>query len=455
MNPPAPDTPDEPDELPEGHLLGGRYRVVRRLGAGGMGAVYEAENTWTTRRVAVKVLRARFARDGDIVLRFRQEAVAATRLAHPNIVEVLDMDEDEETDTLFLVQELLRGRTLQARLTESGRLTPSAALDLLVPVLCALVTAHARGVVHRDLKPENIFLADNPRGGVTPTLIDFGVAKFLDDPGALRATRTGAVMGTPYYMSPEQVRGDKGLDGRTDVWSMGAVLYEALAGKVPFEASNYNTLTFRILSERAPRIERHAPDLAPALADIVHRALEPDLDRRFASMRAFLDALLACPYLPGGLVDNALRERHRDVLSSLEPAPTAPPEGPPPTLSRSLGGPARAALMLGVALVLCVVALALTVGFTPGAPPPSTRRPPRHETAATVSPPVREPSALDVPPATRADVPVVTAPAPDAHSRGPRGAHKIHREAPRPAPNTPSPAPSGSDLLIPVAEGAR
>ena len=317
--------PEDPelDSVRVGEVLGGKYRVVRLLGEGGMGAVYEAENTWTTRRVAIKLLRAQFAGDRSVVERFRVEAVAATKLSHPHIVDVLDMGQDDATGALFLVQEFLEGRDLRAHLDAAGRLPVAEAVDLLVPIVAALVTAHEAGILHRDLKPENIFLVRTPGGDLTPKLIDFGLARIESD-SPTRMTRTGSIMGTPYYMSPEQARGDKSVDGRADVWAIATVLYELLAGRPPFDAPTYNLLIYRILSETPPRVEVAAPEVPRALGDVIRHALTPDLDARTPDMRAFLEELLACPYLDGE-IDSRLRERHRRVLpATATPAPIAP-----------------------------------------------------------------------------------------------------------------------------------
>ncbi len=274
-----------------GQIIGGKYRVLRLVGAGGMGAVYEAENAWIKRRVAIKVLRPELLRSNEAVQRFTQEAQAATSIEHPNIVYVLDMGQEPSDGSLYIVQEYLTGIDLRRRLEHDKRLSVQEVLSTLVPIMSALMAAHDRGIVHRDIKPENIFLSRGTGGEIVPKLIDFGVSKIMDAAGALAKTQTGTALGTPYYMSPEQGRGDSTIDARTDVWSVGAVLFELLAGAPPFDAANYNLLVLKILTERPPRIETMAPGIPADLAAIVHGALEPDRDRRFASMRDFRDAL--------------------------------------------------------------------------------------------------------------------------------------------------------------------
>jgi serine/threonine-protein kinase len=282
------------EHLAAGAVIAQRYRVIRLLGSGGMGAVYEAENTWTHRRVALKTMRAEVATSELYLQRFKQEARAASRLAHPNIVDVLDMGEDAELGALYIVQEFLSGCDLRTRLEQVGRLDPSTALSLLLPVMDALATAHKAGIVHRDLKPDNIFLADTARG-VVPKLIDFGIAKVVgDDGGSLQKTSTGLVMGTPYYMSPEQARGDSNLGPPADIWSMGVVLYQALSEKRPYSATNINLLLAKIIYEEPLPLAEAAPDLPPALVAVIDCALRKEPGLRHATMTEFAEALRGC-----------------------------------------------------------------------------------------------------------------------------------------------------------------
>jgi len=319
--------------LPPDAVIGGKYQVVRLLGSGGMGAVYEARNSWTGRRVAVKMLHAQFARKPDNVRRFLREAKAATAISHPNIVDVLDMGEDPAQGGLFIVQEFLEGVDLARRMQQVPALTMRESLGLLAPVMSALVAAHRQGIVHRDIKPENIFLTVGPRGVTEPKLIDFGISKVLDGPSADRSrTQTGVAIGTPQYMSPEQARGRSDVDGRSDVWSMGVLLYELIAGRLPFDAPNYNLLIVAILTTPAPRIEEVSAGVPEQLAAVIHRALEPDLAQRYGSMSDFLAAVLECPLDDGApLVDPAQREAFLSgvVLRDSSEPPTATPSREP------------------------------------------------------------------------------------------------------------------------------
>ena len=276
-------------------LIGGHYRVVRTLGKGGMGTVYEAENTWTQRHVAVKVMRPEVARDGELASRFMQEARATARLAHPNIIDVLDMGQDEELGALYIVEEFLSGHDLRVHMNVVGKIAPREALEIILPVMEALTEAHAHGIVHRDLKPDNIFLAETSRG-IVPTLIDFGVAKIApreSDEASLQ-TRAGMLMGTPSYMSPEQGRGEATLDGRADVWSLGVVLYEMLSGTRPHDALTPVGLIAQIIYQDPRPLAEVAPELPAGLSDAVMGALQRDITRRHPTMQAFHDALKSC-----------------------------------------------------------------------------------------------------------------------------------------------------------------
>lgn len=293
-----------------GSIVGGKYVLRSVLGSGGMGAVYAAENTWTRRPVALKLLHPELTRNREVVERFMQEAQFASQLRHPNIVDVLDMGREASDGSLFIVQELLRGNDLRAMLDASGRIDPASAVDIALPLMGALALAHLRGVVHRDIKPENIFLAIDEAGEVVPKLIDFGISKlFSDAPGDRALTQVGALVGTPDYMSPEQARGDGTLDAQTDVWSLGVVLYEMLCGRAPFDAPTQNLLLVQLITETPPRIESFAPDVPPALAAIVHRAVERERDARFRDTLEFADAVLC-----SGLFGPEFYERHRRSL---------------------------------------------------------------------------------------------------------------------------------------------
>ncbi|MBI5517257.1 MAG: protein kinase [Deltaproteobacteria bacterium] len=309
-----------------GKRIGGKYLLHRVLGSGGMGAVFYGENTWLKRPVAVKVLHPDLAGNSEVVERFLQEAQTASQLRHPNIVDVLDLGQDPRDDALYIVQEYLDGKDLRATLDARGRLSADEAVDIVLPLMGALSVAHRRGIVHRDLKPENVFLMRNEFGEVTPKLIDFGISKVLiEDHNQRNLTQAGTIVGTPNYMSPEQARGEVSLDGRSDVWSLGVVLYEMLAGRCPFDAPNQNVLMVKIITEDAPRIEGFAPEVPMDLADVLHMALVNRRDDRFADMDAFIAAMAQTA------LGAALVERHRRSLMTVAGLGDRPPaESRPP-----------------------------------------------------------------------------------------------------------------------------
>lgn len=238
--------PDNTSELTEGQR--GAYRIVRLLGKGGMGAVYEARQESLDRRVALKTLHAEYAKDKDSIARFFNEAKVLSRLEHPSIVQVSDFANAED-GTAYLVMEYLHGQSLGRRLRDLGeqgeRLSILTALQLGFQIADVLVIAHAQGIVHRDIKPDNLMLVSDPiaPGGKRVKLLDFGIAKLTNehDKGGVK-TATQQVMGTPTYMSPEQCAGAGGVDARTDVYALGCVLYEALAGRPPFVADGAGRL---------------------------------------------------------------------------------------------------------------------------------------------------------------------------------------------------------------------
>ncbi|WP_437896122.1 serine/threonine-protein kinase [Sorangium sp. So ce124] len=274
-----------------GHVIGDKYAVTAIIGEGGMGAVYEAEHLQIGRLVAVKVMHPRETQKREAISRLEHEARVAGRIGHPNICEVYDMGWLPDGSP-YLVMERLHGETLAQRIARCGVVPPNELVDIMLQVLSALVTAHDRGVVHRDLKPENIFLSE--RAGMLPVakLLDFGISQAPGVDGVVMdLTRTGMVMGTPYYMAPEQARGDAELDRRLDLWAAGVILYEALTGQRPFVARNYNALLVQILTLWHRPMTELDPTIPPGLSRLVDRALAKARDERFQSAREFLEAL--------------------------------------------------------------------------------------------------------------------------------------------------------------------
>jgi eukaryotic-like serine/threonine-protein kinase len=277
-------------EVGEGSTIDGRYRLLRRLGSGGMADVWLAEDPHLQRRVALKILHRRFAQDREFVERFEREAEAAARLQHPNVVAVFDRGDVDGTH--YIAMQLLEGRSLKA-LIDQG-LTPEQAVALIRQVLEGAGFAHRHGVVHRDLKPQNVIVDDDGKATVT----DFGIARA----GASEITQAGSVMGTPHYLSPEQAQGQD-VTAVSDLYSVGVMLYEALAGRAPFEAESAVAIAMKQVSHTPQRPSSINPRVSPALDAVVMRALEKDPGQRFQSAEAFvaaLDAAMREPAAVGG-----------------------------------------------------------------------------------------------------------------------------------------------------------
>ena len=283
-----------------GRTVGGRYIIKGVLGEGGMGTVYEAEHLGLGRAVAVKVLNPSQAKKRVAVKRFQQEARAAGAIGHPNICEVYDLGLLDDGSP-YLVMEKLIGTTLADRISREGGLPFDELADVMIQVLSGLIAAHDKGIVHRDIKPENIFLAR--RVGCPPIvkILDFGVSKmmpqFQGGDEQLDLTRTGMVMGTPYYMSPEQARGERNLDGRVDVYACGVMMYEALIGKRPFLAPNYNALLLSIINTTPKPIREIRPATPPALEAIVIHSMAKARDDRYQSANAVLRDIQSLSFL--------------------------------------------------------------------------------------------------------------------------------------------------------------
>ncbi|MEO6950973.1 MAG: serine/threonine-protein kinase [Polyangia bacterium] len=289
MSTSPPTVPPGPIDPLLGQTLVGRYQLIRRVGEGGMGMVYEATQEALSRSVAVKVLRDKYADRSEVARRLVQEAKLASSIEHEHIVRIFDSGVTPDGRP-FIVMEHLRGESLADRIRREGALPESLVLAIAEQAASALSAAHARAIVHRDIKPENVFLVDqgsDDRPSVK--IVDFGISKSMSNDGAdssLRLTATGMVMGTPLYMSPEQARGDDELDERVDVWALGVILYEALTGEVPFRANNYLGVIAQVLSAELipPRQLRPELSISAGMEQIVLHAMARDRTQRYASM---------------------------------------------------------------------------------------------------------------------------------------------------------------------------
>jgi serine/threonine protein kinase len=349
---------DVPSRLEIVRVIGGKYEIVRQLGEGGMGSVYEARHTGTGRRVAVKeIIGEALKKNPGMVERFQREARATGAIETQHIAVVLDTGTDEETGNPFLVMEYLAGEDMQQLVARLGPLPEELAARLVAQACVGLARAHEAGVVHRDIKPANLFLARRDAGEIVVKLLDFGIARVKEQVGPEQRalTTTGTLLGSPLYMSPEQAQGAKDLDHRTDLWSLGVVLYEALAGQTPHgDIDTIGGLIVAICSRPARPILEIAPHVTPETAAVLTKALALDPSARYqsaeemlADLRKRLGGSLATDETMFVSLPESVRKRV-EAKPVLELAATAP--GP------SSGQVARAASAPGVSTTAGVAA---------------------------------------------------------------------------------------------------
>jgi eukaryotic-like serine/threonine-protein kinase len=339
-----------------GDLLAGKYRVDRVLGAGGMGVVVAATHTQLDQKVALKFMLPELIGDRSIAARFDREARAVVKIQNEHVARIMDVG-TLENGAPFMVMEYLEGSDLSQVLKAQGKLPVQVAVDYVLQACEALAEAHVLGIVHRDLKPANLFLTRRPDGSAFIKVLDFGISKatLMTDTGADLVTQASSMLGSPRYMSPEQLTSPLLVDGRSDVWSMGLVLYELLTGQTAFVASTLPELCVAILQHAPQSAGVHRGDLPAGLDDIVLRCLEKDPERRFGSMGDL--ALALAPFAPAASQVSAQRAASTAGIASSfgrpggELAPPAgavrpsktplmhAPPGPPPTTPPTLGGP--------------------------------------------------------------------------------------------------------------------
>ncbi|HEX8149164.1 MAG TPA: protein kinase [Pyrinomonadaceae bacterium] len=331
----APSSAGAGDSL-AGRVLDGKYEIVSPLGSGGMGAVYRARRVLIGDEVAVKVLHSRLTGDEKLVERFRREARAAAQLHHPNVVTIHDYGEARGPEGFaYIVMELVRGESLRDILRREGRLAPARAVSLMRDVCAGVGAAHRRGIVHRDIKPDNIIVtpADEDRPAESVKVVDFGIAK-LRDLAAEGSTLTeaGMMVGTLFYMSPEQCKGEP-LDSRADVYSLGAMLHEMLAGAPPFTASNITSLIFKHVGEPPPPLPEDLP-VTPALRAAVLRALSKEPDARPSDASEFAReiqaALTSAPAGPNAAAAGTAPPQEPFFPATAHPVPVTPSSPPRP-----------------------------------------------------------------------------------------------------------------------------
>jgi len=421
-----------------GDLVAEKYRVESLVGEGGMGAVFAASHALTGKRVALKWLRPELAANEAAVKRFMREAQAAGRIDHPNVVDIYDVGQHQ--GSTFLVMEFLLGEPLSSRIAR-GPLDVTDALAVLVPAMRGVAAANATGVVHRDLKPDNIFLCRGPDGTLRePKVLDFGISKVSSSDGQnLRLTRTGAVMGTPYYMSPEQIRDSAEIDQRTDVYAFGVILYETLTGRVPFDGESYSSLVLQIATGTPAPIRQVLPGLPEGLERVIQKAMAREPADRFPDVSSLVRALE--PFAGGSFTTERRDPMGGSRVRTFETTTPFVSEAPPrPPMQRNV-----LAWVLGGALVV-VVAVLLGLYLTKPAPVPSAA-------GSFVVVPAPEPAPARAGPAVpTARSAELAGPAPAA------GAAAGAPAEPPPAPGAPAPTPQAAPAepaaAAPAAVGA-
>ncbi|MBX3217549.1 MAG: protein kinase [Labilithrix sp.] len=319
--------------MTEAQVIDGKYAVVRLLGKGGMGAVYEARHLGTSRRVAVKLIVSEaLAKEPEVVTRFQREARASGAVDSQHVVQVLDTGVDPATDSPYMVMEYLAGEDLFALVGRVGPLPPDLVVRVVAQACLGLQRAHDAGIIHRDIKSANLYLARRERGEIVVKVLDFGIAKVRADPLSAQEnhhlTRTGSMLGSPLYMSPEQARGAKTLDGRADVWSMGVAMYEALAGTTPNgHCETLGDLILGICAEDARPITDKAPWVPGDVAAVVHKALSRDADERFSSAEEMHAALVALAPEGTAIDERMLVGIPEDLRASRSSSPAASRSG--------------------------------------------------------------------------------------------------------------------------------
>jgi serine/threonine-protein kinase len=475
-----------PPAVAPGETLADKYRVLRIIGSGGMGVVVAARRLEDGRLVAIKMLHTSLVEDAETVSRFAREGRAAAKIESAHVAEVLEVGELPDR-TPYIVMEHLEGSDLARVVRERTTIPPRQAVDWVLEACEAIAEAHAHGIVHRDIKPSNLFLAKDAGGEEQVKVLDFGISKMALEAGGLATTKTSSVLGSPLYMSPEQLRSAKVVDARSDIWSIGVVLYELCAGAPPFEATTIAELGAAVLKGEAPWLGDVAPEVPSGLASVVATCLEREPRRRFANLadfataaaehgsegaRASAERIVATLGMPGERA--VLSERK---LASAPPHPLAetlpykPRADTTPPLSRSYSetAPLRSRAWIGaVAIAVALGGLALAQMMrtpanaapataatappppsphdtrdTPAAPPPETHPAPTASALATAP---AAPTVAPTAPAAPRTTPATTAARPREPAREPTPPVAIvpHVEpaitAPRPDPVKPPPA---------------
>jgi eukaryotic-like serine/threonine-protein kinase len=449
-------------EVLVGQVVAGKYRIDSVIGEGGMGYVVVAYHLQLDTKVAIKLLRAEMATNAEAVERFAREARAAVRITSPHVARVFDVGQ-LDSGAPYMVMEFLEGGDLSNLIQKRGPLPIQEAVDYLLQACEAIAEAHAAGIVHRDLKPANLFCARRADGSVTIKVLDFGISKLTGGAaGALNHTKTTAIMGSPFYMSPEQMESTRGVDIRTDVWGLGIILYELVTGRTPFEGNTMPEVCLRIATQQPAPLRSLRMDAPAALELAILRCLEKDREKRYGNVARLAVALREFASTRGRQsVDTIMRTMEAAGQPAVSTAPAAhlPTEpAPPPGLGvRTIepfgqtqipmqGAKGKTlAIALGVAGLVVIGVIALKLAQSSSAPAAATL-------VASVSPaspvppasaPTAEPAAADTrPTASAASAPTEPSPASSATGSAVKAPNALNapKKAPPPAaPRTPTP----------------
>jgi serine/threonine-protein kinase len=431
-----------PEDPRIGLVLNGRYRITHRLGEGGMGIVYRGERLELQRPVAIKFLHSPYARSPKFVSRFQREARAMSRLSHPCLVSVIDFGVHEAP---YIVMDFVTGATLRD-IMDDGRVAPQRAIQITRQILSGLAHAHGQGVVHRDVKPGNIMLGEAAGMGDHVRIFDFGLAK-LHDPGLEGEPSMVGIVGTPCYMAPEQARGDK-VDARADLYAVGIVLFEMLAGQKPFDGEDSVSILRMQRDRQPPKLRSVAPELSSELELVVSRALEKDLMKRFQTAAEFLDALEHVPEATGRSTSAPQQDKSEDPVAFAETQQVSSPRVESTSSYNALESTARRSgeiAMVRVRRAIWLFGLGALIGvlawrFRGGIETPRESAE-RAASSSHESAPSRAP--LDAPGEPTANAP--SEPGPTQAEPSPTA---------EPTPTAPGPAPSAEEAGLAPSNGA-